>query len=203
MKKISESQANIGPVRLSYLNVFKARANDLKNGAKEFSVTLLFPKDNCDEQPNAKEEIAAVRKLLKDAVFAKWGENPPAKLRNPIRDGDDEVDAQGEPKAPGYYFLNVSAKEEYPPLLIDGSRKVVTGGWQSGDWGIVQVSVFAYDTRGNRGVSAGLRAIQFISHGDSLGGGGSVTPDSFDEVAKPAGATSGSPSDDYDPFADE
>lgn len=202
MKRINEREVIVGPVRLSYLNVFTPKVNDLKDGAKEFSAVLLFPKENCAEQPKAVEEVNELRAALKAAVFAKWGDKPPAKLRNPIRDGDEETDSQGEPKAPGYWFMNVSAKEMYPPLLVDGTRQEVRGGWNSGDWGNVQVSIFAYDQKGNRGVSAGLRAIQFTHKGEAIGSGGAPTPDVFDVVAGAAPSTAKAP-DEYDPFADE
>lgn len=201
MKRTSDRTAVVGPVRLSYLNCFAPRANELKNGVKEYSTVLLFPKENCEQQPNAAEELKELNKLLRDAVFAKWGDKPPSNLRRPIRDGDTEMDASGDPKAPGYYFMNVTAKEDYPPLLVDGSRKVVTSGWNSGDWGNVEIAVFAYDTRGNKGVSAGLRAIQFLYKGEPMGGGGGTSASVFDEV-KTATAAGQAP-DDYDPFADE
>lgn len=201
MKRINDREVVVGPVRLSYMNVFTPKVNDLKEGAKEYSAVLLIPKQGNEFLPNAAEELKELRKALSGAVFAKWGDKPPAKLRNPIRDGDEETDSQGEPKAPGYWFMNVSAKEAYPPLLVDGSRRTVTGGWNSGDWGMVHIAIFAYEQKGNRGVSAGLRAIQFLHKGESMGGS-AVSADVFDEVAPATGGSLPAP-DEYDPFADE
>jgi len=201
MKKMNDRECIVGPVRLSYMNVFKPRANDLKEGKKEYSVTLLIPKEATAECPAPKDELDGMKAILKGVAFEKWGNKIPPNLRNPIRDGDTETDSQGEPKAPGYWFMNVSAKEEYPPMLINGAREKVTEGWNSGDWGKVQLAFFAYDQKGNRGVSAGLRAIQFTHHGDPLGGT-SVSADNFDVVATAKPSSDGAP-DGYDPFADE
>lgn len=129
MKRINDREVVVGPVRLSYMNVFTPKVNDLKEGAKEYSAVLLIPKQGNEFLPNAAEELKELRKALSGAVFAKWGDKPPAKLRNPIRDGDEETDSQGEPKAPGYWFMNVSAKEAYPPpsrgwITPDGHRRM-------------------------------------------------------------------------------
>lgn len=202
MKKINDKEVIVGPVRFSYMHVFQPKSNDMKDGAFEYSVTLLFPKENNEFQPEAKEEIAELRKALNSAVYAKWGDKPPANLRSPLRDGDKEIDNQGEPKAPGYWFMNVSAKEQYKPLLIDGERNPVKEGWNSGDWGKVHISLFAYDQKGNKGVSAGLRAVQFLFKGESLGGG-QASADAFDVVKTETVAGNGPAPDEYDPFADE
>lgn len=200
MKKLNDSIAIVGNVRLSYLAVFKPKLNDLK-GAKEYSAVLLFPKVDCIEAPSAQQEIKDVVAFIKDVVFSKWGDKPPAKLRNPMRDGDTEVGSDGEPKYPGYMFMSVSAKEEYPPMVIDPERNPVGSGWNSGDWGKAKLKFFAYDKNGNRGVSAGLLALQFLVHGEPLAGGG-ASADGFDDESS---ASSGSQTagDEYDPFGDE
>lgn len=203
MKQINEKEAIVGPVRLSYLKVFTPQKNEIKDGSPlEYSVMLLFPKANCEHQPDAEGEVKALRKLLNANVFAKWGEKPPVNLRNPIRDGDKEVDGNGEPKAPGYWFMSVSAQENYPPLLIDRARAKVTSGWHSGDWGKVQIGIFAYDKKGNKGVSAGLRAIQFLFKDESLGGG-SPNADAFDVIEGATTTQHGNTPEEYDPFSDE
>lgn len=202
MKKINDTVAIVGNVRFSYLAVFKAKTNDLK-GAKEFSAVLLFPKVNCIESPDAEDEVKQVRQLVKEVVMSKWGDKPPAKLRNPIQDGDTEVNSSGDPKYPGYFFMNVSAKEEYPPMVIDPERNPIGSGWNSGDWGKAKLKFFAYDRNGNRGVSAGLLAVQFLVRGEPLAGGG-ASADGFDDES---GSTSTSANtnvgDEYDPFSDQ
>ena len=138
--------------------------------------------------------LAKVRGLVKECgkdFFAK----PPAKWDDPIKDGDVELNKAGYPKQPGYWYVRAWCKADFPPLLIDGAKQPVTGGWQSGDWGYVQVQFWGYDKAGNAGISGGLRAIQFVKHDEPLGSG-QATPDDFDTVQGDASA-------EFDPFADE
>lgn len=191
-------RGTIGPVRFSYMTVFRPRVNQSK-GAEEYSVVLLIPK-----QPNefCKDPVAVGKNangLIKAALSAKFGENVP-KWDSPLKDGDKETDNEGSPKHPGYWYISASAKSEYPPLLIDCDREPVVGGWQSGDWGKANIYFYAYEFQGRRGVGAGLRGVQFLYHDEPLGGGASASIDDFD-------VEDGDKSSDHsvgvgDPFAD-
>lgn len=198
--KTVNSSIIVGPVRLSYLACFKPKQNDLKN-EMEYSAVLLIPKAKHEhlEDPNTEaKEIAAA---IKSVFITKFGaSNLPKVWRNPLQDGDKELrQSDGEPKNPGYWFINVKCGEEFPPKLVDGSKKTVKEGWNSGDWGLVKIRPFAYDHKGNKGVAFGLEAIQFLYKDESLGGQG-PTDEGFDEVQ---GAASGGQSEDqgFDPFA--
>lgn len=205
---------NVGPVRLSYLNVFETRLNELKTPPEyEYSVTLLFPKEPNQFSKYPQLEIDGVRAAIMAATKMKFpnfpkgvGKDPRNPLQewwDPLKDGDVEMNADGEPVMPGYWTLRTAAKEKYKPLLIDGERNKVlaASGWQSGDWGIVQISLFSYDkNKSAQGVSAGIRAIQFLFRDKALGGA-SASPNDFDEVE---GADMVSdPLSEYDPHADE
>lgn len=203
---MSEKTVLVGPCRLSYLTVFKPRKNDL-NDQMEYSVRLLIPKKPTDKCPNPD----GIAKLCADAIKAAKDEKiPDAKVwDNPFRDGDKELNTDGEPKEPGCWFLNARAKEEYPPELVNAKREPVTAemGWQSGDWGKVVVSFYGYDQK-KKGVGCGLRAVQFLYKDEALGGGGSVVhmlqDEDGDDPSAPATAPAGAPAeDDYDPFKDE
>lgn len=188
----------VGPVRLSYLNVFKPRLNNL-NGKSEYSAVLLIPK-----KPNEfNSDPAATYKQIKDkmAEIAKdrFGSNTRG-VSISLKDGDAVTDEYPEPKQPGYWYMNVSAKDEFPPGLIDGDRNPAKPGeWVSGDWGLVKLAFYAYDQNVKKGVSAGLRAIQFIKKDEPLGASCDNT-DGFDVVP---GADKPKPvSDHYDPDTD-
>ena len=201
MRKIKESESNIviGPVRLSYMNVFKPRAD--QQGDMKFSVSCWIPKE--PNQFNAKpgEDYAGLRAALILAAKAKFGDVK-VKLRSLIVDGDAEIDG-ADPKAPGHWVFTAKCNDEYPPLLVDGLGKRVTGGWNSGDWGNVEIKLFAYDKGVNKGVSAGLRGIQFLYKDEPLGGSGSAGA-GFDVVEGATHVSAASGADDaYDPFADE
>jgi len=195
---MSEKTILVGPCRFSYLTVFKPRKNDL-NDEMEYSVRLLIPK-----QPNDKcADPKAVAKMIADSIkVAKDEKIPDAKVwDNPFRDGDTELDSNGEPKEPGYWYINAKAKAEYPPDAVDAKRNKVTAemGWQSGDWGKAVVTFYGYDNK-KKGVGCGLRGIQFLYKDEALGGGGSVTHMFQEEQGDDPTAMAGDP---YDPFGDE
>jgi hypothetical protein len=70
------------------------------------------------------------------------------------------------------------------------------------------VHAYAYDTKGNKGVSFGLDALQIIRDGDPLSGGGAAAINLFeclDEdpfAEKPAAQPAAAPAADDDPFGD-
>lgn len=198
----------IGPVRLSYMNVFAPKLNKFRD-EEEYSVTILIPKMPTEHCANPKAVGKAVTDLINAAIEKKFGTKPP-KFDTPLKDGDVETNGEGEPKHPGYWFLSARCGTDYPPMLIDGHRNIVSGGWQSGDWGMVKVSLYGYEYQHKKGVGCGLRAVQFLYHDEPFGGGG-ARPDEFDAVAdahqgvtgiENAGAEGGDGAP-YDPFADE
>lgn len=194
-------KGTIGPVRLSYMSVFKPRMNVMK-GEEEFSAVLLIPKQANEFCKDGKAVGKAANDLIKAALEAKFGPNVP-KWETPLKDGDTETDNEGNPRNPGYWYIPVSAKKDFPPLLIDGNKQPVTSGWQSGDWGKVNVQFYAYEFQGKKGVGAGLRGVQFLRHDEPLGGGGGASVDDFDAEECDAPLSNGHESNsEADPFAD-
>jgi hypothetical protein len=167
MKKVTDTKVNIGPVRLSYMSVFKPRRNETRN-EDEFSVTLLIPKKPHENLADPNSELKGIADTIKVALAQKFPQEPP-KWTSPLKDGDKELNNDGEAKHPGYWYISTRAKVDYPPVLIDGNRNKVSGGWESGDWGIVQLNFYPYDTSGNKGVSSSLRAIQFLYRDEHFG----------------------------------
>lgn len=193
--------ALVGPVRFSYLNVYKPRHNDTRN-EEEYSAVLLIPKASNQFQTDAEGEIKGLVGAIKAVLGAKFPQTPPV-WSNCMKDGDKELNKDtGEPKHPGYWFISTRTSTEYPPKLIDGKKKEVSSsdGWVSGDWGIAKLSFFAYDAKGNKGVSASLRAIQFLYKDEPFGSTGDPL-DGFEEVEN-AHASTPAQSGEYDPFAD-
>ena len=155
-----------GKVRFSYCNVSKARRNEL-NGKDEFSTQILVPKDDTDT-------INAIKAAAKEAIKAKWGDKVPAKIRNPLRDGDTEMKSDGVTplgdEYKGHWFMNVKATKK--PGLIDaqGNELIGPDDIGSGDYGRVSANAYAYDQAGNRGVAFGLNNVLLLEKGTSLGG---------------------------------
>jgi hypothetical protein len=198
MKQLSSKQIIIGPVRFSYLTVFKPRMNDLKTPpVAEYSAILLIPKDGNDFLKDPKAELQGFANAVKGVLLEHFNGKAPDGWLNPLKDGDKEKNTQGEPKCPGYWFIKATASAEYPPALVtsvNGQLVKVTDGWGSGDWGEVKLNLSGYAHKsGNKGVFCGLNAIKFTRKDVSLGGG-AASADGFDVDAPQ------SQDDDYDPF---
>lgn len=172
-------------VRLSYLSVFRPRKNALRNDEEEYSCTLLIPKTPNTFCPDPEAILNGLREAAQKALILKFKEVP-KKYTDCLLDGDVETDNDGESKHPGYWFLSTRAGVEYPPVLLDGKRAPVLDAkaWVSGDWGNVKLSFFGYDFKDKKGVSAGLRAIQFTKKDEPFGSDQSpeATRGEFDEV---------------------
>ena len=169
MKKITPTICILGPVRLSYLNAFKPRMNEIRK-CEEYSATALIPKapnEFCKDPMGLLKEI---REVIEAALKEKFKEIP-KKWETCLHDGDVETNNDGEPKHPGYWFISTRSSLDYPPVLIDGSRKPVVdaGAWVSGDWGHLKLSFYGYEFEGKKGVSTSLRAIQFTKKDEPFG----------------------------------
>lgn len=195
MKQLEGNQIIVGPVRLSYMNAFNPRRNDNKD-RDEYSATLLFPKAAHEHLPDPKSELVAINAAIEKVLLEKFKAKPPV-WESALKDGDKTLNQNtGEPKHPGYWYMNATAKAEYRPALVNRAKNEAKeeDGWVSGDWGYVKLALFTYDQKGKKGVSCGLRAIQFMFKDEPLGGGGS-NADGFD-----ADMTGEAP-DEFDPFA--
>jgi hypothetical protein len=184
MKKLTETIVILGPVRLSYLNVFKPRMNNLRK-SEEYSTCLLIPKVPNDKCADPNSLLKSVREVIETALKEKFKEVP-KKYETCLLDGDAETDNDGNAKHPGYWFISTRSSVDYPPVLIDAKRQPVLDAtsWVSGDWGNAKLSFFGYEFEGKKGVSTSLRALQFTKKDEPFGA--TLDPESvakeFDEV---------------------
>ena len=197
----------IGPVRGSYLNIFKPRRNNLNDNV-EYSAVWLFPKKKCEFNDDPNGTVKRFKESVDEVVAEHFGKQTHG-LRNPLRDGDTELNSNGEPRAPGYWFINSTAKEDFPPKVVDGDKvDADPKAWKSGDWAIVVLALYPYDKKGNKGVSCGLRAVQFLYSDEALGSGADPLAglDVVPGAHKPQPVATVAAHDDegaFDPFADE
>ncbi len=177
----------VGPVRASYAHVYKPRYNDLSE-RNEFSVVCLIPKSESEFCPNPGEIKAALERQIKETL--------PKGGKQPLKDGDAELNSSGEPKHPGYWYFTAKTGGDYPPMVIDPRRVPVgeSSGWQSGDWCKVKIKVKPYEKGANKGVSIFLTALQWTSKDEPFSGGGD--PLAGFEAIEGAG-------EEFDPFAGE
>lgn len=178
-KKISETAVRIGEVRFGYVNVFTPRASDDDSPAK-YSVQLLIPKTNA--QAKAMIE-AAIEAAAKNGVSSKWDGKRPAKLKLPLRDGDEEF--PDEAVYEGMWFMNCSSSKDNKPgvaVLENGQVVEALDGedFYSGCYGCASINFFPYNTKGNKGVAAGLNNVIKTRDGERLAGGKSAQEDFAD-----------------------
>ena len=92
-----------GKVRLSYANLFEARASQ-EGGEAKYSVSLIIPKSDT-------ATINAIKKAIDEVIQAekatKFGGKDKG-LKNPLRDGDLEKDEQ---TYEGSMIINASSKQ--------------------------------------------------------------------------------------------
>lgn len=173
-KKISDTAVLVGEVRFSYAYLFAPRAND--DGTEKYSVQLLIPKTDA----NAKKLLdAAIESAKQKGVTTKWnGKMPaPAKLRLPLRDGDEEY--PGDPIYEGMWFMNASCSKDYKPgvtVMENGQIHTAldTDDFYSGCYGCAHVNFYPYNAKGNMGVAAGLNNVIKTRDGEKLAGGQSA-----------------------------
>lgn len=170
-----------GRVRLSYVTLEEPR---LAEGADtpKYSVMVLIPKS---DKATLRELKTAEKNAYEKAVTEVWGGRRP-KYNSILKDGDGVRERTGEPYGPechGHYVMNVSSKRK--PTVVDRDNQLISATEvKSGDYGRVNVTAFAYTNSGNRGVTFGLNHVQFLSEGEPLGGGISVSEafgDPFDD----------------------
>mgnify|MGYP000328963140 FL=1 len=172
--KPSTTKVITGIVRLSFVHLLEA--GETPGGDMKYSTQLWIPKEDTATLGKIENAIEAAKETGK----TKWGGKIPAKLNLPLRDGDEEVDDDGNAKAPGHYFMNVSSKDK--PGIIDRFKQPVDDPERvySGVYARVSINAFGYSTGGNKGVSFGLNNVQIIKDGEFLGGRSSADAD-FDE----------------------
>lgn len=161
--------------RISFPALFKAKSFDGQE--PKYSATLLF-----DDKAQATPEFAALKKAAADAAKEKWGDKIPANLRNPFRQGSEKPNLDGYD---GCVFINCSTKQR-PGVVGPNVEQLDEGDIGAGDYVRCSLNVYAYDQKGNKGISFGLRNVQKLADGESLGGR-SRPEDDFTPVAEGAG----------------
>lgn len=140
--------------------------------------------------PPKHKQLPELNKLMADLANEEWKLKGPAILKAIkqtgkvfLRDGDIKPEYDG---FPGNWFI--SARSKTKPNCFDHKRDTVTeeqGLLYSGCYVNVLLSCYSY-TKGNNGLGAELKGIQYLRKGDAFGGGGpAAQPDEFDEIDAP------------------
>lgn len=175
-QKLATGNIRTCPVRLSYPNLFTAKAqtgDDGKPGRKVYSVALLFPKGA--DLTLLREAQAAV---ALDRFGPAWAKR---NLHSPFRDQGERADNDGNlPNGyvAGAIFMNVSANEDYPPgIRLNNMNPAKPSDIYAGCWAIVTLKAYAFDNPKKKGVSFGLQNVMKLCDDERLGGGGVAAAD--------------------------
>lgn len=178
MANIISTKVITGKVRLSYCRVFTPEVQE--DGRTKYSTAILVPKSDTKTIDAIAKAIEAAKR---QGATEKWGGKVPAKLHEPLRDGDEERPTDAAYK--GCYFLNCVCYTK--PGIINKDRSPIINSEElySGCYALVSVNMYPFDKAGNRGISCGLNNIMKVSDGETLGGRAEAVDDfasvDFDE----------------------
>lgn len=172
-------------VRLSFPALDKATSIVTKNA--DGSVSTSKPKFAATFLLNKKEHATTIKKIeamIERAQIDKFGKIlPPKLLKNVcLRDGEEkEFDGYGPE------VMSLNAKNDNRPAVVDGQKNPVTkddAKWPyAGCYVNATVEIYGYShPQGGKGVSAQLRAVQFVKDGEAFGAGRVDADEEFDEV---------------------
>ncbi|MBS4007135.1 MAG: DUF2815 family protein [Clostridium sp.] len=160
-----------GIVRLSYANVWEPKS--INGGTEKYSVSLIIPKSDT-------KTIAAINAAVDAAIEegkVKLGGKVPNKaaLKLPLRDGD--IDRPDDEAYANSYFIN--ANSNTAPQIVDRQLNPILDRSEvySGVYARVSISLYAFNTNGNKGIACGLGNIQKIRDGEPLGGRSNAADD--------------------------
>jgi hypothetical protein len=156
------------PALGSYCNLFVPRVvPGSSDQTPKYSLALLFDK------AKDKEALAPLKKMIIEAATEKFG--PKAlemfkskKLASPLNDGD--IEKPDDDLYEGKVYIN--AKATRTPVIVDRKRQAIIDDEEaySGCTFVANVSVYAYDKAGNKGVGIGLNGVQVIAKGERIDG---------------------------------
>lgn len=162
MANNNETKVITGKVRFSYANVFEPKS--INGSDEKYSTSILIDKKDT-------KTIKAIRNAIeaaKQAGVSKFGGKIPAKLKEPLRDGDEEREDDENYK--GKYFVNANATTK--PGLVDskGRHIIDPTEFYSGCYGYASITFYAFNSKGNKGIACGLNNLMKTDDGEPLGG---------------------------------
>lgn len=173
MSTDTNSTKVIIPCRFSFVHCWEPES---VNGSEpKYSISAIIPKT--DKQTIAKIKTAIER--AKEEAITKWGGKIPPNLKLPLRDGD--IDRPDDEAYAGCYFINANSRQA--PQVVDSRVQPIVDQSEvySGCYGRISVTMYGYNSNGNRGIAAGLGNVQKLKDGESLGGRANAA-DEFESV---------------------
>lgn len=175
-KIVKETTVVTNKVRLGYVHVLEPYAHE-EGQEPRYSAQIMIPKEDKQTLDLIKKAMSFVYDSAKDSSLKGVKKD---KLKTPLRDGDEETNDDGEPRVPGHYFIN--ARSVRKPIIVKNVNgvKVQTddsADVYSGVYALVSLNFYAYNTAGNKGISAGLNNVFTTCKGEAIGGGTTAEED--------------------------
>ena len=163
------------PCRISFANIWEAKS--INGSDPKYSVSCVIPKS--DKKTLAKIN-AAIEAAKEEAKGKKWGGKIPPNLKLPLRDGD--IERPDDENYANCMFLNANSSDK--PGIVDRQVNPILDPMQvySGCYCNVSLSLYGFNSNGNRGVACGLGNIQWLKDGERLSGKADAASD-FDAIA--------------------
>lgn len=166
-KFVNPCKVITGPnTRWSYANVWEAKS--INGGVPKFSVSLIIPKTDTVTIEKIRKAIQAAYEEGQSKLKGTSKYMPDLEdLKLPLRDGDKE--RKGDPAYAGCMFIN--ANSSTAPGIVDADRQPILERSEvySGVYGRASITLYAFNSNGNRGIACGLNNLQKIRDGEPLG----------------------------------
>ncbi len=157
-------------------------------GNKFYETDLLF-------SPEAQKtaEFAKLKEAAAACAKAEWKDAMPSNLKSPFRPASEKRrQADNTPyypaeQFPGYVLMRVKSKNK--PQIVNAQVQEITDETEVYGGAFVRVSLhpYAYQVKGNAGVSFGLNNVQKMRDGEPLAGGSRTrASDDFEPVGEAA-----------------
>lgn len=169
MSKFNNSMKVItGPnTRWSYANVWEPKS--INGGAPKYSVSLIIPKSDKITVDKINAAIKAAYEEGQSKLKGN-GRSVPAlsAIKTPLRDGD--IERPDDEAYANSYFINANSPSA--PGIVDADRNTIIDRSEvySGVYGRASISLYAFNSNGNKGIACGLNNLQKIRDGEPLGG---------------------------------
>lgn len=175
VKNVNPMKVITGPdTRWSYANVWEPKS--INGGTPKYSVSLIIPKSDQKTVTKLKAAIQAAYEEGQSKLKGNSKTVPPlAAIKNPLRDGD--IERPDDTAYANAYFIN--ANSATAPGIVDANREPVLSRSEvySGVYGRASITLYAFNSNGNKDIACGLNNLQKIRDGEPLGGKASAESD--------------------------
>lgn len=150
----------------SYVNAWEPKS--INGGTPKYSVSLIIPKSDTKTIQKIEAAIQAAYEEGEAKLKGNGKSVPLLKaIKTPLRDGD--IERPDDPVYADSYFIN--ANSATAPGIVDADCNPILERSEvySGVKGRASISLYAFNSNGNRGIACGLNNLQKISDGTPLG----------------------------------